>query len=758
MSCGYDQQQMQHFYGEYSSNPCEFVLSANEKALLWKLAKHVKQTADQFGINSNLSHFRLNKHIENELESHLVDGYFKTKNTSLLNLTEQVDPKSRTHDFLSRLKAVADRNVSKTKPGYRFDEDLKRIASYLRMIAGPLAYQTIHKNLELALPSLSSTNRYIRCMNAPIIEGVVRSSELLNYLNERNLPLIVSLSEDATRIDGRIQYNSGTNEIYGFVLPIDEITGMPIPHTFKARNTAEIVSHFRSENPISQFVNVVMAQPLANAPPFCLLLFGTDAKYTSEHVMKRWDFIVRELSKMNIRVLSISSDSDPKYNSAMRKKCMLGETSNIFDFVNKSDQVDFGNAPFYVQDTVHIATKIRNFLLKTLSEPRKLPFGAKKFVKLGDLKFLMKNFPKDQHQLTPSTFDSLDKQNFGSVMRIIDEKVITLLKLYVRNSEATVKFLEIVRDLIEAFTKVDLSPLKRIEKIWSAVFLIRIWRRFIIARRGSTLKHNFLTQNCYACIEINAHNLVLIMLYLRKLNKPNLFLPYLLSSQPCEGFFRQIRSFTSTYSTVANCSIKEILGRIYKIQLQNDIAIKSNFIFPRSKGIEVASSNQNTHDLPSKQQIFEQIEQCGKEALKFACEIGLTNAHSIESFIYDCPIEPIKSKCKEPKLREKQFEYSSLCPPFMKPCSVALKNYADKFLNKPVPETAPYAEIKCSNGKRIVVKKTSLCWLLRKDPVKLSSDRLHRVKAPFSDQKKITRSFNKSKSKYKKPGLLYNSM
>lgn len=111
-----------------------------------------------------------------------------------------------------------------------------------------------------------------------ITEGILRSEELRYYLDERNLPKVVSISEDATRIVGRIQYNSRTNQIVGFTLPINKQTGMPIPFSFPAKNVAEIIKHFTNGN-VSGFLNVIMAQPVdENAPQFCLLLFGSDSE------------------------------------------------------------------------------------------------------------------------------------------------------------------------------------------------------------------------------------------------------------------------------------------------------------------------------------------------------------------------------------------------------------------------------------------------------------------------------------------------
>lgn len=171
------------------------------------------------------------------------------------------------------------------------------------------AFDTTIKNLESALPSLSSTNRYIRASHTHITEGVLRDKELLSYLNERQLPLVVSLSEDATRITGTVQYDSRTNQLIGFVLPINKKNGMPIPFSYSAGTADEIYKHFTSENIVSSYLNVVMAQPVAkNAAPFCLLIYGSDNKYTANDVSKRWRLIHDKLANSGIEVLTISLD------------------------------------------------------------------------------------------------------------------------------------------------------------------------------------------------------------------------------------------------------------------------------------------------------------------------------------------------------------------------------------------------------------------------------------------------------------------
>lgn len=131
-------------------------------------------------------------------------------------------------------------------------------------------------------------------MHDRLIEGELRCGALVEYLKKRSLPTIVALSEDATRINGPVQYDPVSNEIIGFVLPTDDENGMPIPHSFPARSCDEMIKHFSSSNSVANFVNVVMAKPFANVRPFCLLLFCSHSKFTAESVVKRWKYIAAE--------------------------------------------------------------------------------------------------------------------------------------------------------------------------------------------------------------------------------------------------------------------------------------------------------------------------------------------------------------------------------------------------------------------------------------------------------------------------------
>lgn len=270
---------------DISQNLSEFEFRRGDKMLIKELAARVRNTVDTEGVK----HFVPVEHAKE------MDTIINKMQTTSINQQNLVNPAQH---LLKKLILTADRNSNRNKHGYRYDRHEMLFASYIRMITGPLAYNTIQKNLEAALPSLSSTNRYIRKFNCHIIEGVLRCDELKVYLEERNLPLVVSLSEDGTRIVDRVQYCAVTNQLIGFVSPIHNETGMPIPFTRPAKNAVEILNHFSNEHSISSFSNAIMAQPIGNAPPFCLLVLGSDNTYTTNDVINRWNYITLQLKKI----------------------------------------------------------------------------------------------------------------------------------------------------------------------------------------------------------------------------------------------------------------------------------------------------------------------------------------------------------------------------------------------------------------------------------------------------------------------------
>lgn len=687
----------------YALNPSQFKFLQGDR----KLIKIIINYVNDIEVQNKLTAEDKKSHKNSFNESHF--------------LNQDVQ---QTLCLLNKLQEIAQGNLNRPSEGFRYANQTKMIAAYIRMICGRLAYNTIQKNLQGVLPSIVSTNRYIKSPDSCIVEGEIRGKQLLKYLKDRGLPLVIVLSDDATRVVGRIQYDSPSNQIIGFVLPIDKQTGMPITNSYPARNAEEILKIFSAENSISSYVIAIMAQPLADVPPFCLAMFGSDSSYTSDDVEHRWKYITSELKKLNIEVIAISSDSDPKYNRVMRKLSSLGSepVPGLKWFSCDTKNI---KPPFYVQDPTHIGTKLRNFLLRF--HHKKIPFSPTLSIQLDHLYTLLNTVSKDQHFLTASTLNPSDRQNFSSVLRMCSEKVTSLLQLKIENSQATIIYLEMIRNILDSFMNTSLNPLERVSKIWYSVFILRIWKQFIKSQKKYKMKDSFLTSNCYSCIELNAHSLVLCLVYLKENNLPSWFQPSLSSSQPCESTFRRLRSFTSTYSTVANCSVKEALSRVSKIQLQNEIVHSHATYFDFLKTSQQNNGQTFVHELPTRKELVNVIDKSKNDAIRTAIRLGFKIAKNSELSCDLSPVSCIADKKKKTKKSKKKVQ--TMLNGYARKLTISdlrnahLKNYATQ--HSTPDEKSPF--VKIDDNK--VFKISAVVWYFRIDYQKMSSDRNRRVMA-----------------------------
>ena len=61
----------------------------------------------------------------------------------------------------------------------------------------------------------------------PLSEGQFQFDDLVGYLKKFDAPLVIAISEDATRVISRVEYDSETNRLVGFVLPCNS-DGLPL--------------------------------------------------------------------------------------------------------------------------------------------------------------------------------------------------------------------------------------------------------------------------------------------------------------------------------------------------------------------------------------------------------------------------------------------------------------------------------------------------------------------------------------------------
>jgi hypothetical protein len=90
--------------------------------------------------------------------------------------------------------------------------------------------------------------------------GFLYLQECKSYLQERELPLVVAISEDATRTITKVEYDARSNQLIGFVAPYDH-QGLPKQLNFPAKSAQQIVHHFQHCRKACNCI-VIMAQPI----------------------------------------------------------------------------------------------------------------------------------------------------------------------------------------------------------------------------------------------------------------------------------------------------------------------------------------------------------------------------------------------------------------------------------------------------------------------------------------------------------------
>lgn len=162
----------------------------------------------------------------------------------------------------------------------------------------------------------------------------------------------------------------------------------------------------------------------------------------------------------------------------------------------------------YVQDVVHIAVKLKSRLLK----PSIVLLMGRYVAGAHHIRLIQTTFGKDVHGLRERDVDHKDKQNFDAVLNII--RCAPLLQ-NLPDTLASKHYVEIIECLVDSYLSKDASPVERIEKIRYTTFFVCYWCEWVLLHPSYTLKDNFITQNAYMCIELNAHALLTYLLTIR---------------------------------------------------------------------------------------------------------------------------------------------------------------------------------------------------------------------------------------------------
>ncbi len=275
--------------------------------------------------------------------------------------------------MLETIATAMKTNAGKIPVHRRHGEVIKKFAVALYILCGSMAYDFIYYNLPQALPSLRTVQSTVQSKYKHIHEGSFRFNDLADYLTAHNLPRLVTISEDATRIMKRIEYNPATNSCVGFTL-VTNSKGFFETNMFEASSFERIEAMFKTHT-IANYAYMVMAQPLQEGTPsFCISCFGTDNRFTANDVLNRWDYVAHELAKRDIKVVNFAADGDSRLLRATLLTLNI-KNDGLEPPISKSTHVF--SKQFHpwvlvkgiptvlcVQDTVHIGVKLKARLLK----------------------------------------------------------------------------------------------------------------------------------------------------------------------------------------------------------------------------------------------------------------------------------------------------------------------------------------------------------------------------------------------------------
>ena len=492
------------------------------------------------------------------------------------------------------------KNLEKTKNKYSYDDHIREFALLIFIFGGRNCYEFLRLNLPAALPHISNLELLIRNQECKMIECEFRFNLLKEYSRSANCNYIF-VAEDATRSISCVDYDASSDTFIGFSSPL--VNGLPQLNFFRTNNF-DVLKEWCDEADISKFINLYMAKSLTtSAPPIILSAYGSNNKFEAIDVIKRWLFIYNQCLIQGTRVLGFSTDGDSRYLKAMRLcSQFFAELPNL-NLLKNSDQYDIRIPEhwswffmkqqqifLFMQDPIHVLTKLRNRLLSTVADLRMGDYS----IDMQDLVHLIETKSKIEHNLIKSDVNPKDRQNFSSCLRISSELVLNLLKEN-NNAKGTYVYLKLLNLIVSGFINKSTTIEERLYNIWTAVFVCRLWFSWVQFIDIDNIKNNnnsnnnnsqskkklkqriFITKPTYWCIEINAHTLIYIILLVMKKKLPiealNMFN---FNSQICENTFRLARSLSGSLSSITNFSIKSFLKRCDKISIMNSLKSRND--------------------------------------------------------------------------------------------------------------------------------------------------------------------------------------
>ncbi|XP_052561931.1 uncharacterized protein LOC128092332 [Culex pipiens pallens] len=249
--------------------------------------------------------------------------------------------------------------------------------------------------------------------------------------------------------------------------------------------------------------------------------------------------------------------------------------------------------------------------------------------------------------------------------------------------------------------------------LWEALFFMRAWRNWTLKNRTSSFQ--CVTANTYACLEINAHSLVLAARDCRDRGRPEEFLVRCFGSQDVKATFRNLRSMTTMSHTQTNLTFKEIGEKLRRAHMLHQIQHRNRIKF-RFPGHTSPTNVSVLLTLPTDAEIKAALTSAEGRASEVLGKLGLLLGLWEDLIVSDSESDTEDHEDHEPG--QEVYEAKHLFSNFSG--QIALPNStSDKHIYL----------IRDDHGKVFHVKKSSVVWMLTVSKVQEKA-RMIRYKQP----------------------------
>jgi hypothetical protein len=185
------------------------------------------------------------------------DGHFRNKIQNLVTATENNRDKNPLNYYMNLSEEINSRGAK----GNRFEGNLmplKDFSTYLYMKSGKSTYEALYENSVIPSSSLCK-KEIVRASKMEI--GKIYIEEFFASLQGYEIECKkVIISEDATRVDSRIEYDSESNELFGLLPEYDLETGLPKVNFFNVTSPSATLK-FLKKYKKAPYLQLIVAKP-----------------------------------------------------------------------------------------------------------------------------------------------------------------------------------------------------------------------------------------------------------------------------------------------------------------------------------------------------------------------------------------------------------------------------------------------------------------------------------------------------------------